>query len=253
MVVRLMASVTIRRGSYENTCYFRTDGCHPSLNDEGKGAHSVACDKQMRAQDQHWSGYLYCEDDPHSFHSTQTLAKELDQCGHYEVDHWGVVFLAAMVVAGAGYLLCGTLWRFHRLGYRLPRNRLELLPHRGLWLEVGGLVRDGVVYARRGGASAVGRRRDDRDGHRHQHRGGGGPASTAGSTAADKLSKQKHKKHKKHSKRHRSRDDLGASMLQDKETGQPTPAMTAKREWRPTVSGHLAVGARETGVKVQIT
>ena len=79
---------------YDNTCYFRTDGCH-----------DTSCDKAVRKQSHHESGYLYCADDPTQGAGPPGPTKEqLDACGHDEGAGFGALFVVAFGVGSALYV-----------------------------------------------------------------------------------------------------------------------------------------------------
>ena len=117
---------------YHKTCYFRTDGCH-----------EVSCDKNIRKEGHHESGYLYCEGD-----ETQTAMAQLDVCGHEEAAGAGMPFVLVLVLAGGAYVGGGVA-----LGRRAGGKAagLKAHPHWPRWVELGGLVSDGVAFSRAGG------------------------------------------------------------------------------------------------------
>ena len=135
-----------RQPVYDQTCYFRVDGCHPG-SPTAPSAAPPPCDKLMRAEKDHTSGYLYCSDTP----AGPETAAALDACGHFEASGAGVTFVAAFAVCSAIYLGGGAAHRYRQLGGK-HRSVHELLPHRQMWGEVAGLVSDGISFVRGGNA-----------------------------------------------------------------------------------------------------
>ena len=158
----------------------------------------------------------------------------------------GVSFLFIFSLLGCLYLSVG-----FANGTRKGLRGARAIPNYRLWVEVGGLVRDGVNVSRR----------------RLTGRGGGmargvgrapllapdGGSSRGGSKEKSKLSKSKSKSQKQRrppppppGATHR---DGGGS---DGAVAAPPPPTTAVAvEWQPTrSSAHLSSGARETGVKL---
>ena len=119
-------------------------------------------------------------------------------------------------------------------------------PHFYAWAQFHGLVRDGVAFTRRGGKSAseaapaISLRSPLRV-----------PAATGHSGQTKKSSHHKKKKssHKSGTNRGESATGPAAATHAD---AAPWAPPAAQREWMPTRTGHLALGARETGVKVRL-
>ena len=141
-----------RQPVYDETCYFRVDGCHPG-SPTAPSAAAPPCDKLMRAEKDHTSGYLYCSDTP----AGPETAAALDACGHFEASGAGVTFVAAFAVCSAIYLGGGAAHRYRQLGGK-HRSVHELLPHRQMWGEVAGLVSDGISFVRGGKGGQAGYR-----------------------------------------------------------------------------------------------
>ena len=128
---------------------------------------------------------------------------------------------------------------------------LQAHPHYAQWTEVTALCADGLQFLRRGGGRRGGpsaRSEAARAGGLREPltpRGGdtaGSVRSGAGSRSSDK-SKKSSRSSKSKSKTPSSGGGSGG------DGAEPEPEDTA---WRPTCTGHLAVGARETGVKVNL-
>jgi hypothetical protein len=161
-----------------------------------------------------------------------------------------VVFVL-MVLGGAGALYCGGGFA---VGLRRGGEQRGRHPHQHLWRAwaVDGWA--AVSGGGRVGAAATGRA---------TARGGGVPTEAAGrrserstgaradrSTGARGSGKKKSKGKKEgKSKRKGGSRDLEAA-LSAPHSAPPAPAPAPPMEWQPTRTGHLAVGARETGVKV---
>ena len=139
-------------------------------------------------------------------------------------------------------------------------------PHSRHWVELLALSRDGAFFSRRaigmGGRSKGGIGRtpllDSKAG------GSGGAHSDsllAGPQPPSPAKKDKKKKQKKSSEESKHSGSKSKGLRSDSDKGDggdqagaatPTPEPPPAREWQPTRTGHLAVGARETGVKVQL-
>ena len=63
------------------------------------------------------------------------------------LSEWGPQFLMFTFLAAGAYLGGGGAYRFHKLGVR----GLDVVPHQSFWIELRGLVEDGVAFARAGG------------------------------------------------------------------------------------------------------
>ena len=129
-------------------------------------------------------------------------------------------------------------------GFVKGRRGIAMIPHLTRWRAVVALAKDGAAYCR----SCVfgGRTR-----HRHAGEittpiaGNSGKQRSPGS-AADKK-KKKSRKSKKAPKSDKNVDNRNQKMA----TSDDSSASASQApEWKPTRTGHLAVGARETGVKV---
>ena len=223
---------------YDNTCYFRTDGCH-----------DTSCDKAVRKQSHHESGFLYCAKDPSSADSPAKITQQqLAACGHDEGLSLGLVFVLVFLLASAVYVGGGLAYgRRTRGGGGLASH-----PHFQRWSFFAGLVMDGVGVVRgckdggggvrtRSAATTASASRDD---PRNQ---------LAVSVSSHKSGKSGKKQSKKGGGNSKKTKKAHAEPLLQPATGTlaaqvPPPT----REWQPTRTGHLAAGARETGVKVQL-
>ena len=135
-------------------------------------------------------------------------------------------------------------------------------------MELRGLVRDGVVFVRSGGkikgaptAAGDGAARDAhgrRDDHRNESSSSSSSptaAAAAGVDSAGSVDKSAKKKGKKMagapSKSKKSKRSKGEEVAGGGHAGQEAPLLApAQKEWAPTRTGNLSIGARETGVKV---
>lgn len=146
---------------------------------------------------------------------------------------------ALLILGGAGVLYCGG-------GYAVGLSRGQRRhPHEGMW-------RDGLARLKGGGRSRVADRasrpsKDDVENGRPKRSSNAGSIRSTGSGKSGKSGRSK--KGKKEKKDRRKSDDLTAPLAAAPPTAvEPPPAP----EWQPTRTGHLAVGARETGVKVAL-
>lgn len=180
------------------------------------------------------------------------------------VSHWGyqvyvprparTSWLSLLVIAAAGgavvYLGAGWVLNTHRAGKRL--RGVEALPHARHWIELHGLVCDGIQYCRsmgkgggrRAGYAVVGDRRQQGDA-----RGGAGREQKASTGSKHRKHKGKDAKHKKSGKssQHKAQTEPSTSDLSAPlDAAAPAPAPPPEREWTPTRSAHISRGARET-------
>jgi hypothetical protein len=142
---------------------------------------------------------------------------------------------------------------------------LSAHPHWGRMLELRGLVRDGVRYTRSGGrrrggaheggapAQGSGRGSDNKGRHHHDQEEvllkSGKTTGSKGSKGSKSKSKRGKGPKKVSPGPEASSNAANEESRGDVDTASSSTATT--REWSPTSTGHLAVGARETGVKVQ--
>ena len=146
-----------------------------------------------------------------------------------------------------------------------PRTRLTTMF--ACRMELRGLVRDGVVFVRSGGkikgantAAGDGAARDAhgrRDDRRNESSSSSSSptAAAAGVDSAGSVDKSAKKKGKKMagapSKSKKSKRSKGEEVAGGGHAGQEAPLLApAQKEWAPTRTGNLSIGARETGVKV---
>eukprot|EP01052_Picozoa_sp_SAG31_P010528 SAG31_NODE_579_length_13948_cov_5.599105_5_plen_325_part_00 len=223
---------------YANTCYFRTDGCHDK-----------SCDRMIRAEGHHESGYLYCENDP-----TALSQRKLDECGHDDPSLDGgsssIAFVSILLTAATVYVGFGVL-----LGYRTGRveigsgrgNFLGAHPHYKRWMEIVSLVHDGIAFARNGDVRS---RRESRVPRATNNMHDELTPRAHHSTASKNNGKKGRMKDGK-SKKGKASDKEKANKAEqiDGPTQQIVIAPNV-REWQPTRSVLLSSGARETGVKV---
>ena len=117
------------------------------------------------------------------------------------------------------------------------RSRLQTHPHWNLWLELYALIQDGVHFTD--------------PAHRRRSREAGGldarlvVSSNRNHHASGKSSKKPSKKDRKKKATHALQDAPSS-------TDGVLVSEPAARQWAPTRTGLLAVGARETGVKVEL-
>ena len=180
---------------------------------------------------------------------------------------WGCKVLAGLLLVSALYLGVG-MGMAHRQGAR--GGWQELLPHKQQWKEVRALAADGLAFVRAGGkasrqASSVQQQQQQqplvvsrRDSDTQEHGSSRGRGSSILNVALKgKKEANKGKKTKK-SKKIGSDSHKDPALLAQGGGGgatssalpPPPAAGSPEREWAPTRTGHLAVGARETGVKV---
>jgi hypothetical protein len=166
-----------------------------------------------------------------------------------ESSAWGGYFLAAFVVGIGLYVVVGlALGKNKGRGARAGGQGWVLAahPHYDVWKEVGALFTDGVNFAK----GAPRRRRV----HHHENSSrreallnvGDHPASEGSSNRRSKKKGSKSKDKKKQS-------GAKSSSMSKPQEDHPPLAPAPMREWAPTRTGHLAIGARETGVKVAST
>ena len=180
----------------------------------------------------------------------------VSQCGGGS--SWGGTFLLAAGLALGVYVGGGAV-AGKKTGGGHQKGWLASHPHYGMWQEGGALCRDGLNFSR-GGGGGGGRRRA---GGSREREGpllaaaGGGSDDGGGGGGSSKRSKSKSQKEKqglgKSSKQSSKSKRRGGTPIEEenKERGITAAEVPAPPpEWKPTRTGHLAVGARETGVKV---
>ena len=163
---------------------------------------------------------------------------------------WGFPMLLIGGIVALAYLAGGVVYGRSTAGATAagsakgsaaaPVAMLRDHPHSTKMAELYGLVRDGMVYARSGGGRA------------RPARAACGGGRSSGRTSDDEYSSSKKDKKKSRSKK-AGKDREQALLVTDAGAVSPAaapPPAPAAREWTPTRTGHLAVGARETGVKV---
>jgi hypothetical protein len=199
-------------------------------------------------------------------------------CGGPAPLGWGWPFLFVLGLCGGAYVGGGVA-----LGRLRGRGRgggeglpaLAAHPHWGTWLALLSLCADGVAFARatRTGRGRLGAEDRGRSEHREKLLGGGSGQHGTGARgcgldgSSRKTKTKKAKKQKKSSagagagagagrRDHGAgggagrRDHLHGNQSSLAVDGGGVAAAAPAREWAPTRTGHLAVGARETGVKV---
>jgi uncharacterized membrane protein YgcG len=186
---------------------------------------------------------------------------------------WGTPLVLTCGFLALAYVGTGVVFGRRREGAKGPL--LQQHPHWNLWRELGGLVADGVTFTsgrlllrRASGRSRAGRGGGGGGGGGGRSEpllaaagggggsggggGGGGRKSKRGSRDIGSSQKKKSKsKIKKGGRKEKDKDkDVAAALAM---LADAPPAPQPAREWAPTRTGHLAVGARETGVKVQMS
>ena len=174
----------------------------------------------------------------------------------------GGSMLLALFGVAAAYLVGGTAYNMHKNGLR----GAAALPHRAQWRQLAALVTDGFhftksrsgirpsssINSRSGSASPTSKSKGKSKSSSSS--GGSSPASNkGGSPRSEKIGKQK--KSSKRSGQQAGGDDgdsMGASLLSTSTADTAAEAAPPEKEWSPTRTGHISVGARETGVKVQM-
>jgi len=170
---------------------------------------------------------------------------------------WGWTVINILGVFGLSYLVVGVAYQatmLVRAGKPLivgGRPSWALVPHAIFWVALSGLLRDGLTFtARCGGNGRLGTTKGVVDSNDTQQRGS---VTSFNSGSNGKRQSRKDKK-KKNSKR---KSDLETplsntaeppSVVKSGEDGGGDQAV----EWKPTRTGNLSAGARETGVKVQM-
>lgn len=158
-------------------------------------------------------------------------------------DSWGWPFILAVAIVTALYLSAGVAYGRHKSYSRNSRlGPLAAHPHAGKFLWLAGLCVDGVRYVRhgsRGGGATLERSLLLRD-------------NVAGTSGAARKQKRGGKKERSRTKSSPSDKPMVA------ETGESADPFATEElaeavpppQWRPTVSPHISIGARETGVKI---
>eukprot|EP01047_Picozoa_sp_COSAG01_P051683 COSAG01_NODE_5359_length_4310_cov_55.597720_4_plen_328_part_00 len=145
---------------------------------------------------------------------------------------WTVV---GLIVGGAGaYLAVGAAMRFQK-----GKRGTELLP-RSDWQAIHGLVQDGFAFT-------MGGQRHDGNGRRGQ-KGVPSSAYTRGGSKGRSPPKKTSKKHSRTKDQRKRSGEAHVAFLGD--STPPALPRDGQNTWKPTASGMLSAGARETGVKV---
>jgi hypothetical protein len=157
-----------------------------------------------------------------------------------------LLLLGIMGAYGGGGLAVG-----HCQGRRQNGGELiDLHPHAQALRNLKGLVHDGVQ-----GLVLGGRRGDGDRGGSERRASLIGTKSAKSAKSSSKSKKSSGDKSKKGSSSKETGDSSSGKSKSRAEATPPPPLAEpepAAREWQPTRTGHLAVGARETGVKVQL-
>jgi hypothetical protein len=172
---------------------------------------------------------------------------------------WGWWFVALVVLGGGLYVGVGAVLgaRRRRRGQAPPppggrRGGLAAHPHYGWWRSVALLVVDGIAFVRGSGGGAARIIASART-TAVDESVSAGLLSPGSKKSNKKLGKKSGKVKKQTSKGHKNRAD--GRQRQAKTPSAASVIATqepVKETWQPTRTGHLAVGARETGVKVQM-
>ena len=156
-------------------------------------------------------------------------------------------FVLTLVAAGAIY--CGGGFA---MGY--ARGKPGQHPHTHLWRD--GLARVGAVVRGSGSEGGATARAVPKSGLDDAEKGRGKRPSDAHShvsSSSRKSSKGKKDKSEKSDKKSKSKSKSKSKDMKEPLAPLAAPAPAPAREWQPTRSQpHLAVGARETGVKVEM-
>lgn len=160
----------------------------------------------------------------------------------------GWVFSGVVLVGLGLYLGLGMA-----LGGR--RKGLAAHPHFTRFQQLGQMCHDGVAFARSRGRANASAALAERLHNGSSRRGEDGGRGEGGGTRAASNGKKQKKDTKKQKKDRKSKkgDGQASLALEDAAPAAPEVVVAPAREWAPTRTGHLAVGARETGVKVQMT
>ena len=160
---------------------------------------------------------------------------------------FGGTFVLIMLVVGAAYFGGGYAYKRRISGARGWRA----LPHAPLWMELAALVQDGLDFTRRGRQRGGGGGGGRGEGYARM----GEPSKSSGKDKKGPGGKEKGSKKSRGGTSKKGTPSGGAQppvSAGEGGSGARSPAEPAK-EWTPTVTGHLAAGARETGVKVQMS
>ena len=160
---------------------------------------------------------------------------------------WGCHFVFGVLLACLLYLGGGIMmrWRSH------PEAKTwrEQLPHPEYWLELRALCEDGLAFTRGGGAGVRAQRclDDGKAATVGPREGGAGGSKTGNADSKDTLLSSRDKKKSKKGSSSKGK----RTPPQEEEAEEMPPVQLPEREWAPTRTGYLAVGARETGVKIK--
>ena len=155
---------------------------------------------------------------------------------------WGVAFLLGVALALACYVGGGVAMGRSSSGAAVGGLRAHV--HYTYWESAAGLVADGVLFATRGkGGGDLS--------HRAVCVGYVQDTSSVDKVLKKQSSRKKLKKEKKEKKGKGSSSKASDTSRRQGHCNPPPPPQPRLRSgWQPTRTGHLAVGARETGVRV---
>ena len=223
--------------SYDNTCYFRTDGCH-----------DPSCDKSgVKKQSHHESGYLYCADDPTQGAGPPGPTKQqLDACGHDEGAGFGALFVIVFGIGSAFYVGGGLAY-----GKRTGRGGVgaRAHPHYRRWEAIAGLVSDGAAFAktrRRGGGGYA----PVPSGAGGGERGQGSPPQQRAEKKERRESKGKEKTEKAEkpgSGRSEKKEKISSQDKDKDSKGSSSPGAAPAPASAPAVAAPAAVGTASAG------
>lgn len=147
----------------------------------------------------------------------------------FEVSNWGWYLVGALLAATASYVGCGYIYNTRSKGMA---HGAAALPHRHFWLDVAGLVQDGIQYSR-----------ERLNGTTHSGRSGGRSGSTAsggarlssrsGCGAADrdtllqKARAKKDKQQKKSGKKDKGKTGAGSATIRSSSATGANPGYGA--------------------------
>ena len=179
-----------------------------------------------------------------------------------EIGNWGWPLLGAVLLGSMLYVGGGGVAATMARGPDLGRRGLAAHPHYTRWQAAYALVIDGVAFALGRRSRAATPHTADSDDGRSSTRSLRQPLAAAGSAPGKNPAVQSDAKARARSKNEKGKEkERGKSKKgkeprkgkQDQTDPEPPPAQqppAAAPEWKPTRTGHLAIGARETGVKV---
>ena len=165
---------------------------------------------------------------------------------------WGTAVLVLLLGGGGMYVGGGVA-----IGRKAGRvgtpggSALSAHPHWQQWIELSGLVKDGIKFSQGGGGPGgrVHMRVDAEGGRQSGRQSGREEGSPKGRSSASSEKAGKGKKEK--AKKAKNEKSGGKSELKEplSPAEPPAPPAAVERVWKPTRSA-LQQGARETGVKV---